>query len=196
MPIWKFFTNFGDTAVTFPLAILMTIFLTAMSYTRAALGWSVSILACAGAIAALKIALFVCGHSLPIPELLSPSGHMAMSTAVYGGFAVVSGTALTRPARDIVIAGAIALITAIGTSRLLLHYHSVLEIGVGLLVGAGAVAMIILIVTRSRLEGLRIGYLAAGVLAVGCFFYGERWPAESAMHNVAQWLDVLRCWCS
>ena len=196
MPVWKIVTNFGDTAVTFPLALLMTVFLCVMSYTRAALGWSVSIISCAGFIAILKIALFACGHSLPIPELVSPSGHMAMSTAVYGGFAIVSGTALTRPARDIVIAGAIALIASIGTSRLLLHYHSLVEVGVGLGVGAGALAMIMLIMTRSRLEGLRIGYLAAGAVVVACLFYGERWSAEATMHNVAQWLNVLHAWCS
>jgi membrane-associated phospholipid phosphatase len=155
-----------------------------------------SVISCAGFIATLKIALFACDHSLPIPELLSPSGHMGMSTAVYSGFAMVFGTGLTRHARDIVIAGAIALITAIGASRLLLHYHSLVEIGVGLLVGAGALAMIMLVMARSRLEGLRIGYLAASAVVVACFFYGERWPAEATMHNVAQWLDALHAWCS
>src|SRR6266851_9375030 len=169
--IWHFVTDFGDTAVTVPLAGLMVGFLLATRRPRLAIGCGLAILGGASAVAVLKLVLSACDHPLNGFGLSSPSGHTAMSISVYGGFAAVIATTLTRPARATVIAGTAALIIAIALSRILLNYHSTIEVAVGLAVGIAA-------------------------LAICALFHGTHWPAEQAINRLAGWLDFVRPWCS
>jgi len=193
--IWNFVTDFGDTAVTVPLALLMVGFLVALKQPRLAVGWGLAIVGCAGAIGALKIILDACGHSLVGPGLSSPSGHAAMSTAVYGGFAAVTGATLARPAREAVIAGTAVLIVVIALSRVILGAHSPVEVAIGFVVGIAALAVILAVVTRYRPVWLPVVWLAALALVVAMLFHGERWPAEQAVHHLGGRFDFLRLWC-
>jgi hypothetical protein len=54
-PIWDFVTDFGDSAVTVPLALLTLFFLIAASPPRITLGWVLAIGGCAVSIGVLKI---------------------------------------------------------------------------------------------------------------------------------------------
>jgi membrane-associated phospholipid phosphatase len=193
--IWSFVTDFGDTAVTVPLALLMASALAAARHFRMALGWCVAILACAGSIAGLKLALAVCGHQSGASALASPSGHTALSTAVYGGFAVVFGAQLERPARHALLAAAAALMLGIAASRAVLQYHTVTEVAVGLAVGSLALAGIVALTSRYRPARLPILPLAATALAVALIFHGARWPAEHAVRRLGFWLEVLAPLC-
>ncbi len=193
--IWRFVTDFGDTAVTVPLAVLMAGFLFAAKETRLAAGWSVLILLCAGTIGALKLVLAACGHPLGV-GLSSPSGHTAMSIAVYGGFAAVAGANLSRWPRAALVAGTAALTIGVAVSRAILGYHSRIEVAVGVAVGSAVLAALVAIVARHRPQRLPIGRLAAVALVVALIFHGERWPAEQAIHRLAGWFDFLRPWCS
>lgn len=195
-PVWSFVSDFGDTAVTVPLAVLLACALAAARHFRLALGWCLAVVACAGLIAALKLLLAVCGHPLAGTGLASPSGHTAMSTVVYGGFAAVLGGGLPRPARAPVVAAAAALIVGIAASRAILEYHSAIEVAVGLTVGGLALAGILLLVRRDRPARVPILPVAAAALAVALFFHGERWPAEHAIRRLGFWFDLLRPWCS
>ncbi len=194
--IWSYVTDFGDTAVTVPLAVLMHGFLLAAQHPRLAIGWGLAILGCAGAIATLKLALTVCGYPLSGSGLSSPSGHTAMSIAVYGGFAAVVGTTLKRPMRETLIAGAAGLMIAIALSRAILGYHSWLEVAIGLGVGIAALAFILVLVARLRPGPLPLVWLITGALVVFVLFHGTRWPAEQAIRRLAGWLNFLRPWCS
>jgi membrane-associated phospholipid phosphatase len=195
-PIWRFLTDFGDTAVTAPLAVAMGVFLLAARQPRLAVGWGLAIVGCAGAIAGLKIALVVCGgYPFGGSGLRSPSGHSAMSIAVYGGIAAIVGATLKRRAREAVIAGGVVLGIAIALSRVILGYHTPIEVAVGLAVGSSALAIIVAIVARQRPGRLPVGWLVAAVLVVFALFHGTRWPAEQAIHRIARWFDALRPWC-
>jgi hypothetical protein len=109
-------TDLGDTGVTVPLAVLMLFFLTLTKQRRLALIWAITILACAGMIGGLKVILDACGSPLAAAGLVNPSGHSAMSAAVYGGFAAVIGMHLPLPARVATVAAAALLILAIPLS--------------------------------------------------------------------------------
>jgi membrane-associated phospholipid phosphatase len=195
-PIWRFLTDFGDTAVTVPLALVMGGFLLAAQRPRLAIGWGLAILACAGAIAGFKIALTICGGQPSGGSgLASPSGHAAMSIAVYGGIAAVLGATLKPPARAAVIAGAAVLGIAIALSRVILGSHTPIDVAVGLVVGTSALAIIVAIVARQRPGRLPLGWLAAAALVVFVLFHGTRWPAEQVIHRLAGWFDLLRPWC-
>jgi membrane-associated phospholipid phosphatase len=120
-----------------------------------------------------------------------------MSTAVYGGFALMLGATQARPARVAVIGSAAALIIGMGISRVMLHSHNLIEVAVGLSVGIAALAIIILpIVVWSRPERLPIGRLAAAALLVTILFHGARWSVEEGVDRLAGWLNFLRPWCS
>ena len=195
MSIWRFITDFGDTAVTVPLAALMLIFLTVARQPRLALVWAFAILGCAGVIGGLKLILDACGYpAVAGAGLTSPSGHTAMSVAVYGGFAAVIGGQLARPARAALMVGATTLIIAIPMSRIALHLHTGIEVTVGLMVGLVAVVIIIAAVAMRR-DRLPILWLAGAAIVLAMVLHGERWPAEKAVRHLAGWLEILRPWC-
>ena len=54
--LWKFVTDFGDTAVIVPLALLMACSLATVKEPRLAAGWCLAILGCAAAVGLLKLA--------------------------------------------------------------------------------------------------------------------------------------------
>ena len=193
--IWGFVSDFGDTAVTVPLALLMAAVLVAAGHFRMALGWCLAIIACAGLIGALKLVLSVCGYQSGGSVLASPSGHTAMSTAVYGGFAAVLGAGLERPARDAVTAAAVALMLAIAASRAVLHYHSATEVAVGLAVGSLALSGIVVLARRYQPVRLPVLTVAGAALAIALVFHGVRWPAEQAIRRLGFWFELLRPWC-
>jgi hypothetical protein len=191
--IWVFLTDFGDTAVTVPLALLMAGFLVAAREPRLAIGWGLAIVGCAGAIGGLKLVFAVCSHP---PGLASPSGHTAMSIAVYGGFAAVVGAILKGPARAALIAGAAVPVIGIPLSRTIVSGHTKIEVAAGLAVGIAALGAIIAIVARYRPGRLPLAWLAAGTLTVFVLFHGTRWPAEQTIHGFAALLPFLRPYCS
>jgi hypothetical protein len=191
--IWVFLTDFGDTAVTVPLALLMAGFLLAARQPRLAIGWGLAIGGCAGAIGGLKLVFAVCSHPF---GLSSPSGHTAMSIAVYGGFTAVAGATLARPARAALIAGAAVPVIGIPLSRTIVSGHTTIEVVVGLAIGIAALGAIIAIVARYRPERLPLAWLAAGTLIVFVLFHGTRWPAERSIHGLAGLLAFLRQYCS
>jgi len=193
--IWSFITDFGDTAVTVPLAALVLCFLVISKEWRLALAWALAILGCAGVIGGLKLILDACGASVAAAGLASPSGHTAMSAAVYGGFAAVVGVNLAPPARAALIIGAVALIAAMPLSRVVLHAHTPIEVVVGLAVGLPAAAVIILATLAIRREELPIPWLAAAAIGLMLLFHGVRWPAEQRIHHLGAWLGVLRGLC-
>jgi len=194
--IWSFVTDFGDTAVTVPLAVLVTGFLFAAREPRMAIGWALVILLCAGMTAALKLAFTVCGYPLAGSGLMSPSGHTAMSVAVYGGLAAVIGSDRKAPARLMLIAAAVIFTIGIALSRTIVGFHTPIEVGIGMMVGVASLGAMIAVAAHYRPEHLPIHWLAAGAFIVFVLFHGTRWPAERALHRLAWWLEILRPYCT
>jgi membrane-associated phospholipid phosphatase len=194
--VWSFITDFGDTAVTVPLAILVTGFLFAAKQPRLAIGWAFVILLCAGVTAAVKLAFTVCGYPLAGSGVMNPSGHTAMSVAVYGGLAAIIGNGLKAPARLALVAAAALFTIGIALSRTIVGSHTPIEVEIGLVVGITALGAMIAVVARYRPEHLPIRWLSAGALVVLVLFHGTQWPAERAIHRLAWWLEILRPYCT
>jgi len=184
-PVWNFITDFGDSAVTVPLALLVFCFLFAAGQRRLTLGWVLAIGGSAVVIGALKIVFGACGHELTQVHLISPSGHTAMSTAVYGSLAPLIGARLpSGPRRTVLIAAAVAIV-GIALSRVALHDHSRSEIALGFVVGVGAVAVFRVALSRQAAPVLPLGWLllSGGILVV--VMHGTRWMIEPAVHRLA-----------
>ncbi|MGE5271142.1 MAG: phosphatase PAP2 family protein [Thiohalocapsa sp.] len=193
--MWRYLTDFGDTAMTVPLAVLTTGVLAATRQQRLALAWGAVILACAGVTGALKLSFRVCGYPLGA-SMMSASGHTAMSIAVYGGIAVVVGSTLGPAARAALSLGTAVFTLGIAVSRTIAGFHTPLEVVVGFGVGLAALLAAIVAVRRWRPAELPLGWLLAGALVVFLVFHGTRWPAEQAIGYVSRWLELLRPLCT
>ncbi|HTH16593.1 MAG TPA: phosphatase PAP2 family protein [Magnetospirillum sp.] len=180
---WTVVTDLGDTAVTLPLAALVLGFLLAAVWWRAALAWLAAIGGCGLALALLKIALQSCSRVL-VTDIHSPSGHTAMSVAVYGGLAVVLGLPLGRTARVLLAIAAGLLALTVGASRIAVHAHTLPEVLIGGAIGLLAVAWL-----RPRLElpqrPLPLLWLFPAVLAVIAAMHGAHWQIEERIRLLA-----------
>jgi len=193
--IWGFVTDFGDSAVTVPLALLTLVFLVAAGQRRLALGWALTIGGCAVSIGALKLLFGACGPLLTSGQIVSPSGHTAMSAAVYGSLALLVGARLSPHwCRAIVFATWVAII-GIAMSRVVLHDHTQAEIAVGLVVGAGSVMIFRALLGQLRPPALPLRWLllvGAGLIAV---MHGTRWIIEPTLHRLAWDFRFVLQWC-
>jgi len=194
-PIWIFITDFGDSAVTAPLALLVLVFLFAAGARRLALAWALTLGGCAVVIGMLKLGFGACGHQLTFVRLVSPSGHTAMSTAVYGSLALLIGVRLPPGQRRAVLIVAAIAVIVIAVSRVALHEHSRSEIAVGFAVGVVAVALFRAALRRHAAPALPLGWLllCGGILVAG--LHGTRWMIEPILHRIASdfRLDLPLC---
>jgi membrane-associated phospholipid phosphatase len=190
---WNFVTDFGDTAVTLPLAALTIVFLFASGWRRAAVAFALALLACGIAIGLAKLALESCGRPLLHTDISNPSGHAAISTTVYGSLAVLFAGNVAAGRRWIPIVAAAILLVGIALSRVVLDAHSPVETALGLAIGLAGLALFYRLISAEPAVPVRGLWLAlAGVLVIG-LMHGARWPIEDAVramvhlirHNVA-----------
>lgn len=131
-------TEFGDAAVLLPMAALMLAWLLLIGARRSAAWWLVAVACCAGLTAALKVFFDTCP---PTPALHSPSGHTSLSTLIYGALTRVTADEARGLPRMLAVGGGTMFILAIAVSRLLLSAHTGLEVGLGLVIGAGGLIL-------------------------------------------------------
>ena len=184
--MWNFVTDFGDSAVTAPLALLTLIFLVVVRQQRIAVGWTLAIGGCAAAIGVLKLIFGACGPHFPVAGIVSPSGHAAMSTVVYGSLALLIGNGQPPPRRrHALYAAAAVAIVIIALSRVALDDHTPAEVAVGLVVGGGAVAVFRVLLGRHPAPSLPLGWLLVCGAGLVALMHGTRWMIEPAVHRLA-----------
>ncbi|HEV2186266.1 MAG TPA: phosphatase PAP2 family protein [Stellaceae bacterium] len=193
--VWVFITDCGDSAVTLPLALLVLIFLFVANERRLGYAWIATIGGCASAIGMLKLVFGACGENIADGLIVSPSGHTAMSTAVYGSLAALAGSRLPARQRAVVYAAATAGIVGIALSRVVLHEHNFPEIVIGWLVGAVGVASFAAILGRREAPALPFGWmLVCGVVLVA-ILHGTRWQIEPVLHHFARIFRLALPYC-
>jgi membrane-associated phospholipid phosphatase len=193
--IWNFVTDFGDSAVTAPLALLTLVFLVIGGSSRVARDWAWSVGGCAVAIGALKLAFAACGARNSLAGICSPSGHTAMSTAVYGSLALLIGARLAPARRSLLYGAAAIAIVVIGLSRVALDNHTPAEVVLGFVVGAAAITPFRAGLAGHPAPALPLGWLllcAGGLIAL---MHGTRWIVEPAVHRLAWDFRVVLPWC-
>lgn len=182
---WLAVTDLGDAAVTVPLAVILQAYLFLVRWPRAALFWGAAILACAIAVTALKLALLSCGGAWHAVAA-SPSGHAALGTAVYGAMAAVAGRQLGRRASVLLHLTALAVVGAIGVSRVAVGAHTVPEVLIGTAIGALAVAAFHHALADSPPRSPPAWpWLAAATVAVIVALHGQHWSMESHIRAIA-----------
>jgi membrane-associated phospholipid phosphatase len=188
---WTTVTDFGDSAITLPIAAVVLTFLILTNESKLAIAWVIGVFGCATFIGGMKLIIGICEAAFAGAGVRSPSGHAAMATAVYGGCAVVIGPSLRRWARIAMTHSVIILVVAILISRLALRRHTLIEVSVGLAVGLGGLLVISSAEPR-RPKALPVLWLIGAALPLLLIFYGAHWPVERAIQVFGTWLYAWR----
>jgi membrane-associated phospholipid phosphatase len=180
-------TDFGNLAVLLPLVAVVTVWLGAIRQPRALLWWLIAVALCMSSTAALKVYFLVCP---PVTDLHSPSGHTSLGTLVYGALTLaVAATVATNWKRAAVIGSGAAFIAAIGLSRVLVHEHSVPEVGVGSLIGVAALALFARVFWPRRPAEPRLQAMLIAAIALMVLLNGQDLRAENMLHAVGLYLN-------
>jgi membrane-associated phospholipid phosphatase len=191
--VWDFVTDFGDSAVAVPLALLVFMFLWAARARRTALGWALATGGCAATMGALKVLFTACGPEFA--DITSPSGHTAMSVVVYGGLAMLIGARLPTGRRRIVLITAGVAIVGISLSRWVLRDHTGAEIAIGFGVGTVALVFFRLWLGRDGAPALPLKCLALCAAVLIAVMHGVRWKIEPTVHRLAWDIRAVLPWC-
>jgi membrane-associated phospholipid phosphatase len=178
-------TDAGDSGFLLPMALAGVAML--WIYHSRHLAWLLlrSVLLASVLIVALKVLFLSCGAHW-IPGLVSPSGHACLSAVVYGTLATV--VAAGRPRRVRLLIGVLAscFIVLIAVTRFTMGIHTLLEVLVGLAVGALAhwwFARSCAALAPVRVDIRSFGTALLLTLVVA---FGVRLPAESMVRHLAR----------
>ncbi len=180
-----FLTDAGDSGVLLPIALVSAILLWLSHSGRAAWLLLRSVLLAAALIAVLKVLFLSCAAHWR-PDLISPSGHACLSTAVFGSLGIVAATgrgALTRVSIAVLVA---ALVGIIAISRVMIGVHTWTEVIVGLLVGAGALLLFAWSYAHTAPPSINLKTFGVTLLATLLLAFGIRLPGESVLRHVAR----------
>lgn len=184
MHFWPFVTDYGDSAVTPPLALVTLAFLGISGAFRHLWAWLIAVAVCGGTMVQLKVGLGACWPFGPAHRNFSPSGHTAMSVLVYGGVALLATHEASARLQYATIGGALVVAVVIAVSRLLVHAHTPVGGVIGFAVGSASLALLMWLSRHLRMQLVwrRFAVVAALVIVV---MHGTRWPIEGHLQEVA-----------
>jgi undecaprenyl-diphosphatase len=187
-------SSLGDAALLLPASLILLAYLTAARQIATAGIWCIALAACAVATIAAKLVFHACGASLSDLDLLSPSGHASLAGVFYGSLAIVVGAGRPRWQKAALAAAVIALLGAIGLSRVVTGAHSPEEVVLGLAIGGLCVVLFGMLHRQRGLLPvspipLALGFLVALALLGGRHFTLEPLIGRFARHISAA-LDV------
>lgn len=188
MPVTSFsafLTDAGDSGVLLPIALISAGLLWLTHSGRAAWLLLRSVLLAAVLIAALKVLFLSCASHWRA-DLISPSGHACLSTAVLGSLGVVAATgrgALVRASIALLVS---LLVGTIASSRVLIGVHSWTEVTVGLMVGGSALLLFAWSYARTAPPSIDLKTFGVTLLATTLLAFGIRLPGESMLRHIAR----------
>lgn len=176
-------TDCGDLAVLLPLAAMLALVLWRFESPAAAWAWLQALAFCMLATLLLKIGFLTCSRAWGV-DILSPSGHASMSTAVYGALTLVMATQTARW-RPLIVLSGVLLIGAIAMTRTTLHVHNNAEVEIGLAVGLASLGVFAWKYRRLSHPKINLPAIGAGAACVLALLYGARLPVESHLYKFA-----------
>lgn len=185
----QFITDFGDAAILLPISFVVFLGLAVGRAYRVAGAWALAILFCIVSMVALKLTFRTCGGVWTGDAVISPSGHTAFSTTVYGGLAGLVAIRTARPwLRVLAPVLAAAGIASIGVSRLVLKVHTPDEVLIGWTVGAVWVGMLCALSWRTPVPRRALAAVLCLVLVLVFLLHGDHTAIEALLVQAAELL--------
>lgn len=191
-----FITNIGDSAVLSAMVLAGVIYLFLSGYRIGAIALALSLILSGGLISGFKLLFLGCAWFLPHQyNIHSPSGHVALSTAVLGTCLLLVIDRCHRLQRITLVISCALLITAIAISRVVLEAHSIPEILVGFAVGSLALVSVAMLLRYARYKAgqetaseFNVTVFAVMIIAVALILNGTHLPSEQFIQAVAYYL--------
>jgi membrane-associated phospholipid phosphatase len=186
---WVHVTNFGDAAVTMPMALVIAGWVFAGN-RQLAFKWLMLLGAGALVVGFTKILYAGCGVEITALHFRVISGHAMLSTAVW----TVAFAELARGIRPrFSIAGAVvglSFATLISISRLILHMHYVSEVITGWMLGTLVAGLFLSKIGSVNLKARRPIVIVAAILAsiLAMSAYGQHAPLQGFISYYSPWL--------
>jgi PAP2 superfamily len=184
-PFWPLLTDFGDSAVLAPAALLIAAWLAAGQAWRGALRWCLFFGVGLLLTVSSKIAFIGWGIGFRAIDFTGVSGHTMLATSIYG---TGLWLAMPRSQPGLRAMGVVVGLLAgglVGMSRLALGVHSPAEVVAGFTIGALVCLGFVASsggIARPAIPPL---VLVAGWVAVTAGMYGDRAPSEGLIAQVA-----------
>jgi membrane-associated phospholipid phosphatase len=192
----QFITDFGDTALLLPAALLVLGYLVYLRARASVVAWVGAFTACGAMTALLKVGFMACGERIPSLNVYTPSGHTSVATTFY----VAMGMLISRnksPSLGLtLIGGAAGLAAAIAVSRVLLEAHTGGEVLIGLFIGVVCVTWFATKYYGTPQPALPITPALGLLVVLALFAHGQRLSQESWLKAVAHYLRAHYGICS
>lgn len=184
-------TDLGDGALMIALTVVIALYLLVSGHRRGSLALVAALMMSAGAIALLKLIFIGCEARFGLHDIRSPSGHAALSAAVYGTILVLLTQRLPTGWHVVPWLVLLPLILLIAASRIYFTFHTVEEVGLGLLVGLLSVVSVWgILLRRGETPPFRARWASLALVLTLISLHGIHIGAESWMHELAMRLRV------
>jgi len=189
-------TDIGDSASLLAIVGAGSLYLLSRKSRRAALFLLGSFLLAVISIALAKLAFIGCRAFFHRPDIQSPSGHAALSAAVFWAYAILMRSHLAPNRRFLPLLLLSLLIVAIAISRVALHDHSAAEVWLGLFAGSVSLFIAYFFILKGKAIAPFDAYvLALWGVAAAFVTHGMRFPAEHLIHLLAFHLRSHAAFC-
>jgi len=178
-------TDLGDSAVISGLVLVCGLYLFFSHSRKAALALVFSFVCASVLISLFKFIFLGCSHWLNTPNLHSPSGHTALSLSVIMTFAMLIAYQLKGWQRTLTYLIAISISAMIAITRVLLHYHTLLEVIAGLVVGLITLYAVHLFLKTGERVKCNPATLLLIILVTTGILHGYRLPSEDIIQMIA-----------
>jgi len=174
---WAIIANSGDVAVIAPCAAAVAILLVIQRRGKETVGWLVGFAVCAAAILVSKATLgsfrlTILGQIFRADGF--PSGHVGLSTALYGGLALLVWSTARAWVSIATAALATAFVLLIGAAVCILGWHHTLDVLGGLMVGLASLSIMAGFGAARPRSGAEIAAILTAVAVVGIATHGLR----------------------
>jgi membrane-associated phospholipid phosphatase len=186
LSMWEIITRLGDAAIMVPGALAVAAWLAMGRSHRLALCWCAMFGAAVALVALSKIAFVMWGFGVPSLNFRGISGHAMLASAVIPTIAwLVPGPRAVRAGALALGAAALVLVCA---SRLVLHMHSMSEVGAGLALGLAVSFCTVHLIRRAGAPAGRRGIAWVALMCIAGTAMGGATPSQ---RWIAHWARLM-----
>jgi membrane-associated phospholipid phosphatase len=181
------FSNFGDAALTLPLAVVCALWLRSVD-KRLAIYWALALMAGMALVGVSKILYAGCGLEIPAIHFRMISGHTMLSAAVY---TVAGGLLLSGFGKQwyrLGAAGGLLFALMIGVTRWIIKAHTAAECVTGWLLGATIAMLVLARVFDQPRKMPRAAFAGVALLVVSTLAYGRHAPFQAMIERYSWWV--------